>query len=223
MAARLAPELPQPERMADHRHARTARPVLALDKRSPQHRRHAQHGEQPIGRFERDGALRLLAADHRHQLEPVRGHRLEHAAAALPVAEVGERHPVGLPALALPRLVQLHQRIGIPVIERAQDDGVHEAEHGRRHPDAQCERQHDGHREAGVVPEHPDRVAHVAPCVFQPGERSGVALRVLRRLDADEAAAGDGVGVVVRETLSAQILLEEFAMGRDLAGELVLR
>ena len=62
-----------------------------------------------------------------------------------------ERHPVGLPALALPRLVQLHERIGIPVIERSQHDGVHEAEHGGRHADAQCERQHDRQREPGVV------------------------------------------------------------------------
>ena len=185
----VAAELPQPQRVADHRDPRLARPVLALDERSPEQRRHAQHGKQPIGHFERDGALRLLAADHRDQLEPVRGHLLEDAAAALPVAEVRERHPVGLPALALPRLVELHERVGCPVIERSQHDGVHEAEHGGRHADAEGERQHDRQREPGIVREHPDRVPHVAPRVLEPGERSGVALRVLRRLDAEERAA----------------------------------
>ena len=219
----IAAELPQPQRVADHRDPRLARAVLALDERTPEQRRDAKHGKQPIGHFERDGALRLLAADHRDHLEPVRGHVLEDAAAALPVAEVRERHPVGLPALAFPRLVELHEVVGLPVIERSQHDGVHEAEHGGRHADAEGERQHDRQREPGMVTEHPERVPQVAPRVLEPGERSGVALRVLRRLDAEERPAGCGAHLVVGEPLPAQIVLEEIAMGRDLARELVLR
>ena len=66
------------------------------------------------------------------------------------------------------RFADAHDRAGVRVRQRPQQDAVDDAEHGAVRADAQREDERHGGREAGTAPQAPEGVAQVTPQVVEP-------------------------------------------------------
>ena len=145
--------------MADDRHARRARAILACLEHASDLRRHAEEAEeliaddrgaQPLGLADAGGVDRLHVEDR---------DALGCVVAAAPGEEIGIwQRKVGA---ALTGDAHLHQPIGIGKRQRPQQDGFDDREDGRRGADPERQRQDGDEGESRALQQQPDGVADV--------------------------------------------------------------
>ncbi len=139
---RVAAELAAPQRVAQHRHRRSTRPLLRRVESAPQGRRDAQHREQRAGRPGRRHPLRHVAAGQVDQSRPVDRHLGQRAPVAAVEQVGGVREAHLLEPEPRKRLPQTDQPVRARVRQRPQQHGVDDAEHRRVGADRHRQRQH---------------------------------------------------------------------------------
>jgi hypothetical protein len=158
----IGAEPPAPQPIAQHRDARGARPIVLGQKQPAELWAHPERREEAIGDLHRTDALSLAgaAADGGQANPPVRTHLLERRTVAPKVEEVRRREVAGGAQVLLPA-DDLHQPVGVRILEGPEQHGLYDAENRRRRADA--ERQgDDGHgSKAGPFRQTAEGVAKV--------------------------------------------------------------
>ncbi len=171
--ARVGPEAPCPEAVAEHDHGMAARGAVVLGREQAAHRGgEAQDLEEVPGHQVAGHVVGLLAHRQVHGGRVVAEHTLEDrvlVAQAL-VHGMGERDDrvavVVRRAGEGPRAAQDHELAGVLYGQEPQQDLVHQAEYRGVGPDPEGQGQHYHEREAGVLGERPQRELQVLPEIF---------------------------------------------------------
>src|SRR5581483_1009134 len=112
-----------------------------------------------------------------------------------------------------------NQAFWILVCQRAQQNGIHDAEERSVCADSQCERDHGNNGEPGRLQQVPSTIAKIFKQVIDPYERTRVTMEFFRLLHAAVRAAGGLPGLVERESAPFKILLQHRQVGVDLPSE----
>ncbi len=101
--------------------------------------------------------------------------RLERRGVVAPGQVVAAGHDVVVPASGMD-IPHLHQSVRVRVRQGAEEDGVHDAEHGRGGPDPEGQRENRHRREPRPRPQLPPPVAHVVAELVEPLQAPAAAL-----------------------------------------------
>jgi hypothetical protein len=144
----IAAERAVPVAVAEHHHVRRAGPVVRLREPAADRRRHAKRAQHALARRQRPDFLGIALAGHgRGRPRAPDPHVLQ----GLRVVGVGRVDRVIEIRLidAADRVHDPHERVGVRVGQRVDQDPVHDAEDRGRGADAEREREDRGSGEAG--------------------------------------------------------------------------
>ncbi len=158
---RVAPELADPQRAADHGDAMAARTIVRVRERPTRRRTDAEHGKECRGYACRVELLGFTAAGQRRRARVDRRHRLAGCASFAPrlhVSCVDRERRIGAlkGGIAEP---QRYEAIRGRVWQRPQQHGVHDREKGRVGADPEREHHQGDRRDGAIAPQTSERVA----------------------------------------------------------------
>jgi hypothetical protein len=149
-----------PQVFAEYDDVRTAGPFVRRNKSPAQDRMQPEKSRHFATRLDTQQQLRLAGAAEGFTARTERAYGLEDVASAIaPVDELWKRE-YGSIASAI-GVEQLYQRRLGRIRQRAQQNGVHDAEDCGRRAHAERDGQGHDHREAGSLPDGPKREAEV--------------------------------------------------------------
>ena len=111
---------------------------------------------------------------------------------------------------------------GLPIVERAQEHRVDDAEHRGRRAHAEGEREESGSREDGRAHERAQRVAEVAEQSLEADARSRIAHLLLHALDTPHLRARGAARLLHRHAVLLQLTGAQFDVRAELLVELLL-
>ncbi len=193
--AGIAPELPLPERVAQHHHRRSARLIFTRCERAPDLGLHAKHFEV-VGRHQLARKARRIAAScHRGSGRLLYRQRLEDIVLPFPVEKGKCGGPVAPHRRGFP---QPDHALRLGERKRFQQDRINDTEHCRVGADAKSQ-QPDGDRgESGIARQRGHAVSQVSQQVLHPADAPLIAMLFLHRFDSSKTPASLAAGLFWR-------------------------
>jgi hypothetical protein len=215
--ARRTTKLSQPQAVRNHHLPLVAVNRLAAveqparQRRHLEQRQHLRRDSQPQQAFGTTGEADIGPPVFR------RPHRRERPVLSSPVIEVGERHRG-------PSTVHDDdQAVGVPVLERTEEDRLHRAEHRGVRPDRDRQDHYDAGAHRRRPPDRPGAIAHIAPQALDRSRAPRIAVGLADLFQTAERAPCRQPRLLGREAGGARVPFCQLEVSCHLVIELTVQ